>query len=253
VPARGALQEAVLDWYRAEGRVFAFRETRDPYAILVSEVMAQQTQIARVVERWAAFLERFPSFEALAAATPADVLRAWQGLGYDRRALNLWRCARVVVDELGGQLPRDVAALERLPGVGPYTARALAALAFGSPVGAVDVNVRRVIGRVVAGVDPRGPVSRRWIAAIRPARRMDTCSYGSRSDVLPSPRPTLRRLPGATVVPLRGHGGGHRFPGGHHRFATASRRASRPVLLHDPMAPRPHPRPTTRRRRRHVG
>jgi A/G-specific adenine glycosylase len=152
-PAAGELQVAILDWYRAEGRVLAFRTSRDPYAILVSETMAQQTQIARVVGYWRAFVERFPTFEALAAASPADVLRAWQGLGYDRRALNLWRCARIVVDELGGKLPSEVTALERLPGVGPYTARAIAALAFDRPVGAVDVNVRRVLSRVVGGTD----------------------------------------------------------------------------------------------------
>jgi A/G-specific adenine glycosylase len=149
----GELQAAVLGWYRAEGRVLGFRTTRDPYAILVSETMAQQTQIARVVGYWRAFLTRFPTFEALAGARTADVLRAWQGLGYDRRAVNLLRCARIVVAEFGGQLPSEVAVLERLPGIGPYTARAIAALAFDRPVGAVDVNVRRVLSRVVAGRD----------------------------------------------------------------------------------------------------
>lgn len=150
-PPAGELQAAVLGWYRAEGRVLAFRATRDPYAILVSETMAQQTQIGRAVEYWRRFTARFPTFEALAAATPADVLRAWQGLGYDRRALNLLRCARIVVRELGGQLPPEVDALQRLPGIGPYTARAIAALAFGRQAGAVDVNVHRVLSRVVSG------------------------------------------------------------------------------------------------------
>ena len=113
--------------------------------------MAQQTQIARAEAYWIAWMERFPTVEALAAASPADVLRTWRGLGYDRRALNLLRCARVVVADHGGHLPTDVTTLERLPGLGPYTARALAALAFGAPVGAVDVNVRRVVGRIVGG------------------------------------------------------------------------------------------------------
>jgi A/G-specific adenine glycosylase len=157
-PAR-ELQAAVLNWYRAEGRVLDFRSSRDPYAILVSETMAQQTQISRVVGYWRAFLARFPTFEALAAARPADVLRAWQGLGYDRRAINLLRCARIVVSSYGGRLPSDVEELERLPGVGPYTARAIAALAFGRPMGAVDVNVRRVLSRVVGGRDA-GSMSR---------------------------------------------------------------------------------------------
>jgi A/G-specific adenine glycosylase len=113
--------------------------------------MAQQTQIARVGEAWREFTTTFPTFERLADATPADVLRAWRGLGYNRRALNLWRTARVVVDEHGGRLPSDVEALERLPGIGPYTSRAVAAIAFGAPVGAVDTNVRRVLGRTMAG------------------------------------------------------------------------------------------------------
>jgi A/G-specific adenine glycosylase len=113
--------------------------------------MAQQTQIARVGEAWREFTAIFPTIVLLAAASPADVLRAWRGLGYNRRALNLWRAARIVVDDQGGRLPADVVALERLPGIGPYTARAVAAIAFGMPVGAVDTNVRRVLGRAVAG------------------------------------------------------------------------------------------------------
>ena len=119
--------------------------------------MAQQTQISRVVEAWGRFLARFPTVAALAVATPADVLRAWQGMGYDRRALNLRRAARAIVDEHGGELPRDLAALQRLPGIGPYTARAVASIAFGAPVGAVDTNVRRVLGRALGG--PAGPAA----------------------------------------------------------------------------------------------
>jgi A/G-specific adenine glycosylase len=142
---------AILAWYAQVGRPLAFRRTTDPYAVLVSESMAQQTQAARAAAYWERFLERFPTVEALAAAAPAEVLRAWAGLGYDRRALALWRAAQVITAEHGGRVPSDVAALQALPGVGPYTARAVAALAYGVPVGAVDVNVRRVLGRVVAG------------------------------------------------------------------------------------------------------
>ena len=145
------LQLLVLAWYDSSGRNLSFRSTNDPYAVLVSEVMAQQTQIGRVADAWVDFLYAFPTIQALADASPADVLRAWRGLGYNRRALNLWRAARVVVDEHGGELPREVAGLERLPGIGPYTARAVAAIAFATPVGAVDTNVRRVLGRVLAG------------------------------------------------------------------------------------------------------
>jgi A/G-specific adenine glycosylase len=142
---------AILAWYDSRGRRLPFRGTRDPYAILVSEVMAQQTQIDRVGPAWAAFIEKFPSFDDLAVASPADVLRAWAGLGYNRRALNLWRCARVVVAEHGGRLPSDLDALMALPGIGPYTARAVSAIAYGLAVGAVDTNVRRVLTRI-AGV-----------------------------------------------------------------------------------------------------
>jgi A/G-specific adenine glycosylase len=121
--------------------------------------MAQQTQISRVGEAWRVFTTTFPSFERLAAASPADVLRAWRGLGYNRRALNLWRAARIVVEDHGGRLPMDLAALDRLPGIGPYTARAVAAIAFGTPVGAVDTNVRRVLGRTMAGATDSLPAS----------------------------------------------------------------------------------------------
>jgi A/G-specific adenine glycosylase len=155
VPARSRLppaaRKAILDWYDARGRTLPFRGTTDPYAILVSEAMAQQTQAARAGEAWLRFMDRFPTVSALAAASPAEVLRAWQGLGYNRRALSLWRAARHVVAQHDGRLPADLRSLEALDGVGPYTARAVAAIAFGLPVGAVDTNVRRVLGRIVAG------------------------------------------------------------------------------------------------------
>jgi A/G-specific adenine glycosylase len=122
--------------------------------------MAQQTQAARAAAHWKRFMERFPTVESLAAATPAEVLRQWQGLGYNRRALALWRAAVVIVQKHDGRIPDSVAELEALPGVGPYTARAVAAIAFGQPVGAVDVNVGRVLGRLAGGGDgmPRDEV-----------------------------------------------------------------------------------------------
>jgi A/G-specific adenine glycosylase len=153
VPVPAAARAAILAWFDGRGRDLPFRRTRDPWAILVSEAMAQQTQIARVSEAWVGFMAAFPTVFALAAASPADVLRAWRGLGYNRRATNLRRAAIAIVEEHGGVVPRDVADLERLPGVGPYTARAVAALAFDVPVGPVDTNVRRVLRRVLAG-DP---------------------------------------------------------------------------------------------------
>jgi len=132
------VRELLLDWFAERGRELPWRETRDPYAILVSEVMLQQTQAARVVPRWVAWLERWPTAEALAAAPTGEVIREWQGLGYNRRALNLQRAARVVA-ECGW--PDDLA---ELPGVGLYTAAAVACFALGRPVLPVDVNVRRI-------------------------------------------------------------------------------------------------------------
>lgn len=146
-----AAREAVLAWYAERGRPLAFRSTADPYAVLVSEVMAQQTQATRAAEAWREWIVRWPTVADLAAAPVADVLRAWAGLGYNRRAVALHRTAAAITTHHGGRVPEDIPALEALPGVGPYTARAVASIAFGRPVGAVDTNVRRVLGRVAAG------------------------------------------------------------------------------------------------------
>ena len=151
LPDIEGFRRAVLGWFDARGRKFPFRGTTDPYLVLVSEILLQQTQISRGGPAWVRFTAEFPTVESLAAATPAAVLRAWRGLGYNRRAVNLHRTARIVVDELGGVFPQDVAGLERLPGIGRYTARAVASIAYLIPVGAVDTNVRRVLGRVLAG------------------------------------------------------------------------------------------------------
>ncbi|MDX6627801.1 MAG: A/G-specific adenine glycosylase [Gaiellales bacterium] len=158
--ARETVQAALLAWYAGNGRELPWRRTRDPYAILVSEVMLQQTQVARVLERYPAWLERWPTPATLAAAPAADVLRAWSGLGYNRRALNLHNAARRVV-ELGA-FPRGVAELQRLPGIGPYTARAIACFAFGAQVTALDTNVRRVLERSLGTTDVAPPPGRAW-------------------------------------------------------------------------------------------
>ena len=141
------LQDAVLGWYAEVRRDLPWRRTRDPYAVLVSEVMLQQTQVARVVPRYERWLARWPDAAALAAASPGDVLREWVGLGYNRRALRLREAAAVVARD---GWPRDAAGLRALPGVGPYTAAAVASFAFGEPVAAVDTNVRRVAARLRA-------------------------------------------------------------------------------------------------------
>jgi A/G-specific adenine glycosylase len=157
-------RQAVLAWFDSRGRVFPFRGTTDPYLVLVSEVLLQQTQISRGGPAWVRFTATFPTVQALAAASPADVLRAWQGLGYNRRAVNLQRAARIIVNDLAGRVPDTVAGLEALRGVGPYTARAVASIAFRIPTGAVDTNVRRVLGRVLAG-GPAGLTARELQAA----------------------------------------------------------------------------------------
>jgi A/G-specific adenine glycosylase len=142
------VEELLLAWFSENGRELPWRETQDPYAILVSEVMAQQTQVERVVPRWERWLARWPTVESLAAASPADVIREWQGLGYNRRALALHRAARQVA---AAGWPADLTAL---PGVGRYTADAVACFAFGRDVLPVDVNVRRVRERTGAEFGP---------------------------------------------------------------------------------------------------
>ena len=135
------MDDRLYGWFRVAGRDLPWRRTHDPYAVLVSEVMAQQTQVERVVPRWQTWLERWPTIEALAAAAPADVIREWQGLGYNRRALNLHRAAQHVAAH---GWPDD---LTDLPGVGRYTADAVACFALGRDVLPIDVNVRRLVER----------------------------------------------------------------------------------------------------------
>ena len=142
-------------WYRGRARLYPWRRgIRDPYRILVCEFMAQQTQAARVVAAFDAWIERFPTVHVLADVSRAEVLRAWQGLGYNRRAIALHEAARVIVADHGGEVPGDVDALRSLPGVGPYTAAAVASIAFGVPVVAMDTNIRRVAARVLHGLEP---------------------------------------------------------------------------------------------------
>jgi A/G-specific adenine glycosylase len=142
------VEELLSAWFSQNGRDLPWRQTRDPYAILVSEVMSQQTQVERVVPRWRRWLERWPTVEALAAAPAGDVIREWQGLGYNRRALSLHRAAQQVAAH---GWPED---LTELPGVGRYTADAVACFAFGRPVLPVDVNVQRVSERTGHAFSP---------------------------------------------------------------------------------------------------
>lgn len=166
--AAAGIAPALLSWFDAQARDLPWREVRDPWAILVAETMSQQTQVARVVPRWSSFLDQWPTAVACAAAPLSDVLRAWQGLGYPRRARNLHAAAGVVAHEHAGHVPDRLEALLRLPGVGPYTARAVLAFAFERDVGVLDVNASRVLARAVAGAPLTGREGQRLADAVVP-------------------------------------------------------------------------------------
>ncbi len=172
-----AFRRALVDWFRAEGRDYPWRRTRDPYAILVSEAMLQQTQIATVLDRgyYARWMRTFPTWEALASASETEVLKLWEGLGYYNRARNLKRAAEIVVGELGGRFPEEPDAILALPGVGRYTAGAVLSFAYDRSEPLVDGNVARVLARVFAceeAVD--APAGQRilwaWAEELVPAR-----------------------------------------------------------------------------------
>lgn len=190
-----AFRVTVYGHYAQHARSFPWRATRDPYRILVSEIMLQQTQADRVAEKYPTFIKRFPTVRSLAAARLASVLRAWQGLGYNRRAKLLHEAARTIAKEHAGRVPRDSSALRKLPGVGAYTASAVAAFAFNQPVAMIETNIRSVyLHRFFAnkkGVDDKQLVPlieqtldagnpRKWYAAL-----MDYGSYLKRT--LPNP------------------------------------------------------------------
>jgi A/G-specific adenine glycosylase len=229
------IRRTLLSWYGRAHRDFPWRHTRDPYAVLVSEVMLQQTQASRAADRFPAFLERFPTVAALATATPAEVLAAWTGLGYNRRALALQSAAQAIVDR---DWPRDVAALERLPGIGPYTARAVASLAFGRPVGVVDTNVRRWLVRRF-DANPNGGADLQNLAdALAAAGRRTreetaawthaTMEFGARICTARSAR--CEMCPIADGCPSRGTA--DRVPGARQATFAGSSRARRGALLH---------------------
>ncbi len=145
------MRAALLRWYEPRSDIYPWRCEPSPYRTLVSEVMLHQTQASRVAPAFDRFVERFPHVRALAAASRADVLRAWAGLGYNRRAVALSDAARTIVRDHEGVVPRERLALQSLPGVGPYTAAAVMAIGYGEAVAAVDVNVARVASRVLFG------------------------------------------------------------------------------------------------------
>jgi A/G-specific adenine glycosylase len=152
-----ALQQCLLSWYAANARDLPWRRTKDPYHRLIAEVMLQQTGTGRVQPVYQAFLEQFPTLKSLAQAPTAEVIKAWSGMGYNRRAVNLQKAAQAIVERHGGRVPDDLEELLALPGIGPYSAAAIACFAFDKPVAMVDTNVRRVLGRILIGPDPIGP------------------------------------------------------------------------------------------------
>jgi len=215
------IRSALLAWYDREHRSFPWRGVGDPYAVLVSEVMLQQTQASRVAERFPRFMARFPTAAALAGAPASELLGAWSGLGYNRRALALQGAAAAVVRD---GWPGTIDGLRRLPGVGPYTARAVASLAFGDPVGVVDTNVRRWLIRRLDVTDGPRDLQRAADALAtatadgRPAdwthatmefgasvcrSRVPRCEACPIADGCPS-RGTAARVPVTRQPPLRG-------------------------------------------------
>ncbi|HET8528046.1 MAG TPA: hypothetical protein VFL60_03990 [Gaiellaceae bacterium] len=174
------MEGLLLAWFREKRRPLPWRETTDPYAILVSEVMSQQTQVERVVPRWHRWLERWPTAEALAAAAAADVIAEWQGLGYNRRALNLHRAAQQIAAH---GWPDD---LTELPGVGRYTADAVACFAFDRDVLPVDVNVRRVAERTGAAFTSAAAQALMDLGATVCLARVPRCGVCPLADACPS-------------------------------------------------------------------
>ena len=174
------MEALLLAWFEANGRDLPWRRTRDPYAILVSEVMLQQTQVERVVPPYLAWIERWPTAQALAAASPADVIRAWQGLGYNRRALSLHRAACHVAEH---GWPED---LTKLPGVGRYTADAVSNFALGLPVLPVDTNVRRVQERTGYSFGPASGQALMDLGATICLARIPRCDSCPLADACPS-------------------------------------------------------------------
>jgi A/G-specific adenine glycosylase len=174
------METALGAWFEENARDLPWRKTRDPYAILVSEVMLQQTQVERVLPRYLAWLERWPTVEKLAAASPADVIREWQGLGYNRRGLNLHRAVRQIA---AGGWPAD---LTELPGVGPYTAAAVGNFAFGQRVLPVDTNVKRVQDRTRTTFSPASAQALMDLGATVCLARIPRCGACPLSGACPS-------------------------------------------------------------------
>jgi len=177
-----AFRRSLLQWFRRRGRDLPWRRTRDPYAILVSELMLQQTQVSTVIAYYNEWLRRFPDFASLARASENDVLRAWQGLGYYARARNLQATARSVMDQFWGRFPRSLEQMQQLPGIGRYTAHAVANFAFDQPVPIIETNTARVLTRLFdfrESIDSRRGRQTLWRHAARLVPKSNTSIYNS--------------------------------------------------------------------------
>ena len=166
-----AFAGSLLAWTDEVRRDLPWRDTRDPWAVAVSEVMLQQTQVVRVIPKWGEFLQAFPTVSACAAAPQADVVRLWEGLGYHRRAVSLHRAAIAVVERFDGVFPSTIAELQTLPGFGPYTSRAMVAFAFDGHAAVLDTNVGRIVARAVAGRSCSGREAQSMADALVPVGR----------------------------------------------------------------------------------
>lgn len=194
------LRRSIPAWYRSNGRKLPWRQTRDPYKILLSEVMLQQTQVARVLQKYPRFVGRFPTFTALAGASKAAVIRAWSGMGYNNRAVRLRELARIVRSQYGGKLPSDTEELQRLPGVGKYTAHAVACFAFGKRVPLVDTNIARVLSRLFPQISDRWHAAE-WALPKRSAYDWNQGLMELGATVCTSARPDCARCPAVRVCP----------------------------------------------------
>ncbi|MGE5461286.1 MAG: A/G-specific adenine glycosylase [Solirubrobacterales bacterium] len=193
-------RRALRAWFEPRREAYPWRRSRDPYRVLVSELMLQQTQAPRVVPAYAAFLRRFPDVRSLARASRREVLLAWDGLGYNRRAVALSEAARTIVRDHAGRVPADLPTLRDLPGVGPYTAAAVASIAYSVPVAAIDTNVRRIVGRVFDGDDDATPARVRELAD----SWLDPHDPGSWNEALMDlGREVCRPQPRCEICPLR--------------------------------------------------
>jgi A/G-specific adenine glycosylase len=210
-----AFRRTLLAWYGKHGRDLPWRHTRDPYAILVSEIMLQQTQVATVLPYYKRWLQRFPDFQTLAAANESDVLHAWQGLGYYSRARNLQATAKLVVSHYGGDFPKQA---QDLPGVGRYTGNAVRTFAFDQSVPVVETNIARLLARVLnlqVSIDSRAGRERLWSAAASLLPKQNAGSFNSALMDLGA-TVCIARQPKCGVCPV-------------HRFCCASDPALLPI------------------------